>query len=183
MYNDNRGEFMEGYSIIVLLFGVISLGLLIMVYFINRIFQYKTRIDNSFIAVKEGFLEQANIVSEIIEFLKNNLDHEKSYQKKLEQVKEIILSIENNSEGISKYRKIEKELFNFSKLEKTYNILDRNKEYKELCNKLERCKEKILYAFDSYDKGVISYNNYKENKLIEFLNKLCRIPEYDCYNK
>ena len=70
---------MEGYSIIVLLFGIIGLFLLIMVNFINRIFQYKNKIDNSFIAVKEVLLEQANIVSREIEFL--NIDLAQDLEK------------------------------------------------------------------------------------------------------
>lgn len=183
VYNDNRGEFMESYSIIVLLFGILSFFLLVMVYFVNRIFQYGYKINNRFLAVKDLLDERVDIIEEMIEFLKNNLEHEKSYQNKLIQMKDIILGVNNNKEGIDNYKKTEKDVLNFVKLEKTYQNLIKNNEYLKIKEEILKNQDRIVYAMDSYDKGVINYNNYKEKKLVYWLSKLCRVPEYGCYNK
>ena len=174
---------MESYIVIVLIFGGLILISLIMIYFINQIIQYKTRIDNSFKVVKELIEERINIVNNMLDFLNINLEHEKSYQKKLIQNKELMLQIKNNKDGIFLIKKTEKDIFNFINLENTYKNLSKNKDYLKIKENINSNKEKLIYAMESYDKGVVSYNNYKENKLIYYLSKLCRIPEYDCYNK
>ena len=174
---------MESYSVIVLLFGILVLFLLVLLYFVNQIMQYKTRIDNSFLAVKEGLDERVNIIETMLEFLNNNLDHEKSYQKKLKNTKEVILSIKNNREGINLIKKTEKAVLGFVNLENTYNNLVKNKDYLKIREELLNNKERLIYALDSYDKGVIDYNNYKDIKVVYWLSKLCRMPEYGCYNK
>ena len=183
MYNEDRGEFMESYSVIVLLFGILVLLLLVLLYFVNRIMQYKTRIDNSFLAVKESLDERIKIIEIMIDFLKDNLEHEKSYQKKLKNTKEVILSIKNNREGINLIKKTEKDVLSFVKLENTYKNLVKNKDFLKIREELLNNKERLIYALDSYDKGVIDYNNYKAIKVVYWLSKLCRLPEYDCYNK
>lgn len=174
---------METYNIIILIFGILLLGILIVLYFINRMLQYKTKIDNSFIAVKDILEDRIKIIDSMLKFIENNLEHEKSYQKRLVESKELILKVKNNKEGIKLIKKTEKHILEFTKLENTYKNLAKNKEYLNVKETIISNKEKLLYAIDSYDKGVINYNNYRGNKLIYILSKICRIPEYDCYNK
>ena len=174
---------MEGYTIIVVIFGVLILFLFIGIYFINRILQYKIKIDNSFAAIKENLDKRVDIVSDMIDFLNANLEYEKSYQKRLIKTKELLLTIKNNKDGVETYKKTEEDIMVFVSLENTYKNLAKNKEYSLIKMAILNNKEKLVYAMDSYDKGVISYNNYRENKFIYLLSKLCRIPEYDCYNK
>ena len=174
---------MESYNIIILVFGLITLFSLIMLYFINRILQYKIRIENSFLEIRKLLDEQMNILDEMIEFIKINFEHEVSLLKKLDKTKEIIPNVKNNSDGIKDIKRVEKELLGFTKLENTYKKLDKNKDYINIKEDILNNRDKLIYAFDGYDREVISYNNYRENKLIKFLSKLCRIPQYDCYNK
>lgn len=174
---------MESYNIIILIFGIICLLLLIMLYFINRIIQHKNKIDTSFIAIKKLLEEKTELIDKMIYFVEQNLEHEKNYQRKLKQLKDLNLTIKNNKEGINSLKKIEKELLSFNKLENTYKKLTKNKEYLQIKEEISNNQEQLKYALDSYDKGVINYNNYKENLLINFLSKLCKLPEYECYNK
>jgi len=174
---------MEGYSVIVLIFGILLLFILVVLYFVNRILQYRFKINNSFFAVKEIIDERVHIIDDMLEFLERNLEHEKSYQKKLIQSKDLLLVVDNNQEGIKLIKKTEREILGFVRLEDTYKNLVRNKDYLKIKEVIFKNKERLVYAMDSYDKGVISYNNFRENKFIYLLSKLCGIPEYGCYNK
>ena len=174
---------MESYNIIILIFGFITLFLLVLVYFINNILQYKIKIDNNFSVIRKILDERIEITDNMILFLKNNVEHEISYLKKLEKSKTILLNLKNNKEGISNIKEQEKIFFDFIKLENTYKKLTKNEDYLSIKENVLNNKDKLAYAFDSYDKGVISYNNYKKNKLIMFLSKICKISEFDCYNK
>lgn len=174
---------MESYNIIVLIFGLITLFLLVLVYFINNILQYKIKIDNNFLVIRKIIDERIDIIDNMILFLKDNLEHEISYLKKIEQSKTILLNIKNNKEGINSIKEQENLFFNFINLENTYKKITKNENYLSIKENILNNRDKLVYAFDSYDKGVISYNNYKKNKLIMFLSKICKISEFDCYNK
>lgn len=174
---------MESYTIIVLIFGIIIFILLIGLYFVNRILQYKLRIDNSFYAIKEVLNSLEVLLEDILEFLDKNLEHEKSLRKRLSQTKDLILSVKNDKEGIKTIHKIDSELNNFISLENTYEKLGKNKDYTKIKEELLKNKDRLIYASDIYDKGVIDYNNYREKRLINIISKLLRIPDYDCYNK
>lgn len=174
---------MESYNIIILIFGLITFVLLLVIYFINRVLQYKTRIDNSFLSIRKLLDEQNDILGRMINFLKDNFEHEVSLVKKLEKTKELILNIKNDGDGINDIKRVEKELLGFTKLENTYKKLLKNEDYTNIKLSILNNRDRLIYAFDGYDREVISYNNYKRNKMINFFSKLCRIPQYDCYNK
>ena len=174
---------MESYNIIILVFGIITLFSLLILYFVNRILQYKTRIDNSFLSIRKLLDEKNDILDRMIKFLNDNLEHEVSLIKKLEKTKELIPNIKNDSDGIKDIKKVEKELLGVSKLENTYKKLGKNKDYLNIKEDILNNRDRLIYAFDGYDREVISYNNYKRNKMINFFSKLCRISQYDCYNK
>ena len=178
-----RGDIVEDYTVIVLIFGLICLLMMVLIYFINRIFQHKTRIDNSFVAVRDLIEYRVLIVKDMITFLEMFLEHEKSYQKRLIQAKELLSTITNNKEGTQLIKKTETDILKFVKLENTYKNITKYKDYSLIKNEILKNNEKLMYAIDSYDKGVISYNNYRKKRLINILSKLCKIPEYDCYNK
>ena len=174
---------MESYIIIVFIFGIIILILLILLYFVNKILQHKKRLDNSFYAIKEVLNSLEVLLDDILEFLDGNLEHEKSLRKRLSQTKDLIISVKNDKEGINTIHKIESEINNFINLKNTYEKIGKNKEYNRIKEEVLKNKDKLIYASDIYDKGVIDYNIYREKKLIDILSKLLKIPEYDCYNK
>lgn len=183
VYNDNRGDYMGDYTVIVVIFGVFGLFIFVMIHFINCILQYKNMIDSRFVAIRKILDDRVSIVDDMILFLGDNLEHEKSYMKKLNQVREMLVSVNSSKEGILLIKKSEKNIFSFVELENTYKNLGKNKEYLKIKEELLNNKERLVYSFDSYDEGVIKYNNYRKNKLIYCLSKLCGIPEYDCYKK
>lgn len=183
VYNKKEVIKLESYIIIILIFALILLLSLIVLYFINQILRYKMIIDNSFISIKKNIDELNSLTNDILEFLNNNLEHEKSYYKRLNKAKEKIITIKNNKDGINELKLIEKEVLSFINLENTYKYLSKNKDYLKIKEELINNKDRLIYAFENYDKGVISYNKYKENKYINLLSKIIKVPEYICYNK
>ena len=119
----------------------------------------------------------------MLEFINTNLEHEKSFHKNLTSSLNEMISIKNNKEGISLLKKTEKVIFSFCKLENTYEYLSKNKDYTKIKKDILSNKEKLEYAMDTYNKGVINYNNYIENKYINLLSRICRVNEFDCYKK
>ena len=74
------------------------------------------------------------------------------------------MNIENNINGVKDYNKSESSIMDFVKLENTYEKLIKNKEYLKIKEEIISNRDRLIYAFNSYDKGVISYNNYRKRK-------------------
>ena len=98
---------MESYTIIILIFGLLITFLLICLYFINQILQYKIKIDNSFIAVEELLVNLDDYLEEILEFLKKNKENERTLFLELSKAKVLIKTVKNNAKGINTIKKIE----------------------------------------------------------------------------
>jgi len=174
---------MESYSIIVMIFGGCVFVLLVLLYFVNRILQYKLRIDNSFRAIKDIMDDRCNIVDDMLLFLSNNLELEKSYYKTLVSIKKKLESFDNNKDGVVIYKDTDEGIMNFCLLENTYKYLIKNKDYLNIKDSIISNRDKMLYAIDTYDKGVINYNDYKGKGINKFIGRLCNFSDYDCYNK
>ena len=153
-------------------------------FFINRLLSYKNRVEHSFEAVSDSLRERNSLIDETIKFIQNKLEHEEQFIQKLDDIKIIINQYleGKNKDDFNKFKKQEKIFLEIIKLEEIYDTLKSDKEYQKLKNNILLNQERMLYALDSYDKGVVDYNNYQENKFISILGKVLRFPKYDCYN-
>lgn len=175
---------MAAYTIIIIIFGILILLTLIVLFFINRLLSYKNRVEHSFEAVSDSLRERNSLIDETIKFIQNKLEHEEQFIQKLDDIKIIINQYleGKNKDDFNKFKKQEKIFLEIIKLEEIYDTLKSDKEYQKLKNNILLNQERMLYALDSYDKGVVDYNNYQENKFISILGKVLRFPKYDCYN-
>ena len=175
---------MAAYTIIIIIFGILILLTLIVLFFINRLLSYKNRVEHSFEAVSDSLRERNSLIDETIKFIQNKLEHEEQFIQKLDDIKIIINQYleGKNKDDFNKFKKQEKIFLEIIKLEEIYDTLKSDKEYQKLKNNILLNQERMLYALDSYDKGLVDYNNYQENKFISILGKVLRFPKYDCYN-
>lgn len=174
---------MDSYTIIAFIFGVFTLFLLVILFFINRLLSHKRLITNSLVAVYAHIEARIDLIEEMKEFIEKNLENEKSYLLKLQKIEDYLSEFLKKKPIFKNYDKNEKEFLHFTFLDKTYSKLKDNEEYQKLKKDAITNKDNLIYALDSYDKGVISYNNYKEQKFILIISKIFRFPHYDCYNK
>lgn len=172
---------MESYTIIVLIFGLIILLLLVVLFFINRLSLYRRRIDNSLITVSDTLDMRIKLIDEMIAFIKKNLEHEKSYVKKLEQIKKYLQAFSKKKPSFDNFNQNENNFLHFTTLEKTYTNLNKNEEYLNLKEKALNNQDKLIYALDEFDKGVAQYNDYRSKKINLLISKLFFFPKYDCY--
>ena len=174
---------MDSYTVIVVIFGIIILLLLVGVFFINRLSIYNNKVKSSLVTVSGHLEARMELIDQMINFINNNLEHEKSYVTKLKHVDKYIKEFLEENSNFKGFSKNEKEFLNFIRLDENYSFLKKNKEYLKLKEEVLANQERLVYALDSYDKGVVDYNNYRSNKFILFLSKLFGFPEYDCYSK
>lgn len=174
---------MNSGTIIILIFGIIILLMLFLLYFINRLIVYKNRVIKQFSVVSGYLKENANLIENLNEYIKNNLEHEEVFMKKLSDAKEVFESTNLTNYNFNKLKQAEKNLLEFTMLEDVYPFLKKKDDYLNFKESIIQNKERIIYAFDSYDREVMHYNNYREKKLVDKIAKIFRFSEYDYYSK
>lgn len=174
---------MEAYIIIVILFGIITLLVLSLLFFINRTYLYANNIERYYSPIKDYLEERKNILKKTNNFISNNLEHEKTLNKKIDRVINLSNTNTNPAEVINILKKTDDLLDIYTKLDKTYPKLKNNKEYKELKKELDENINRINYAKDKYNEEVTNYNKYKESKIIKILNKILKFKEFTYYKK
>ena len=174
---------MQAYIVIVILFGIITLLVLCLLFFINRVYLHAGNVERYYEPIKDYLEERKNIFKKTNNFISNNLEHEKTLNQKIDRIVNLTITETNPSEVIKVLKKTDELLDIYTKLDKTYPKLKNNKEFNTLKKELEENIDKINYAKDKYNEEVTSYNKFKSSKLIAFLNKFLKFKEFTYYKK
>ena len=174
---------MKSYTIIILIFGIITMIILCLLFFINEISLLAKEIEKQFEPIKEYIEQRIKLLDKISSFITKNLEHEEELLKEIETAKQELSNIKNASDGINTLKNTEQVLIKSTQLEQVYKKIINNKEYKELIEEYKENNNRINYAIDNYDRKVRKYNNYKEKKIIIILNKIFNFPNYSYYKK
>ena len=170
---------MDGYKCIILVFGILTLFILIILYFVNQLLFYRNKVNNSFRAVNEILDERIRIIDGIINFIKKELKNEDNLVNKLNKLR---IEYDSYYNDIKYIKKTNKYLNEFKRLSSVYINLKSKSLYRELNIKINNNQDKMNYAMEGYDKEVKSYNDYCDGKFISVIQELFKFPHYDYYN-
>ncbi len=174
---------MGGYTIIIIIFGLLILFFLIILFFLNRLVLLQNRIKKTFSTTRMYLDEMSELMGVLCEYIKNNLEHEDNLIKKIMKVQmriDKIVGIEEGIEAIKESSKLYQEVYQLNTI---YPKLKKKKEFQEVMNKLQKNQDRIHYSMDEYNKGVMNYNQYRKQPFIYFLSKLFRFPSYSNYSQ
>lgn len=172
---------MDGYVIIVMIFGILILGILVLLYFYNQVVNERERVKIQYSNVFEYLKEEGNLILEIITFLEKSFQHEEEYILSLKRSYEEIFKLNHPEEGFSKIRGLSNIFSDFARLESIYPSLKKNQEYLDLKEKLEVNWNRVEYAFSSYDKEVGRYLEMDSSKIYFFIKKIGQFPKFVRY--
>jgi len=99
---------MESYIIIIMIFGGLSCFLLVLLAFLNRIILYRNKIERSFDTVREHLLERRDLFLLVVNFIRDNLEHEEVLSKKIGGMNELFSKSISCYEGIELLKKTDK---------------------------------------------------------------------------
>lgn len=175
---------MEDYIIIILIFGFLILGLLVVIFFINRLLLYKKEVDNQFQTVVEQLEARIELLEKMVSFVEKNVEHEEILVKEMTNCLEKLQNVHNSSEeSIEAIKKSTIVLEKFTDLSTVYPFLKNKTIYQELRKEFLQNQDRVTYAMEFYDRGAKIYNTYKEKKGVVLLSKLFRFSNYVYYNE
>ena len=173
---------MESYVVIVLVFGALVCFILAVLFFVNRLFLYRSRVEGSFEAVRTCLGERKELFQTMKVFIQNHLEHEEIFDKKIGEIEPLFLERISCVEGIELLKKSDRLFKEIQKLVNVYPEMKKNREFSKFLEAYSLNQDRVEYAMDSYDKGVRDYNQYQDNRFMKFLAKLFHFPEYPYYN-
>lgn len=175
---------LESYYILVVIFGILTLLLLISLLFINRLFSRKERIDLLFDNVMKYVDERILLFERMTNFVEENVEEELKYVDDLNKYNNILSEMLTEKKyNLKEIQKSEKLLDKFRTLIDTYSFLGKNEIYKILSYESGINVERIEYAVSSYNERVKEYNEFKKTKLNSFIAKIFRLSDYEYYDK
>ncbi len=174
---------MDSYIIIVVIFGILILGALIILFYYNRLAILKNRVLKQYEGVLYYLEVERCIVVDMIHFIEESLEHEEDYIKKLQNFSEGITSLKNTDGELQKFKKDLEVYLRFGQLDQVYDFLADNPAYLKIKESMMLNQERLVYALDSYDRGVKNYNDDQGNQLFQMIRKVFRFPRFDSYNE
>lgn len=175
---------MEIFNVLIIVFGILTLLMLIIVFFINRILISKNRADIKYESVFKYINERVSLFEKMSLFLEENINAEKKLSKSLKNAKNNLFDIsKTNVYNLKEIKKTNNLFLKFKELIKIYPNLNKNKIYNILIKEIDTNVDRMEYAIYSYDMVAKEYNSFKNTGINRYISKMFRLVDYDYYNK
>lgn len=176
---------MKSYYILIIIFGVLTSGLIISLSFINRILNRKNKIDLLFSNIIKYVEERISLMERAKTFIEENIEEEINLANKINDSATILEEELKKNEYSEKELEKSKKLFEkYSSLINNYSKLEKNEIYKILTNENETNIERIKYAIEIYNEKVKEYNSFKNStKINKFISKVLNLRDYQNHEK
>ena len=171
-----------GVVILIIFLVLIVLGIFVIGVF-NKLTFHKMKIMDKFRAINDCLNERIEISKRVVNiFVEGNYNEEGLVMEINNLAREIEeeLNVNNLLMLIDKSDDIFTKVFS---LDKMYDNLGSNKEYKELADRFKNNQYKIMYAIEVYNEEVSNYNNYKIKKFVDIIFKIFKFVSYNYYKK
>lgn len=161
---------------------VISLMLVITFYIIgiyNKLINARNKVEDKFIQIDAEIDKKLNLITNLIEIIKENLKHEDKIINELQSAYtklEKTTSINGKIKGV---KNLDKELNKIYLLTETYKDLKTNKNYNQIKKNLDIIDERIEYSKAFYNDTVSNYNNIRKEFPSNIISKIFKFNEIE----
>lgn len=170
---------MDSYVVIVIIFGILILGILIWLNFFNKVLIARKKVISSRKEIYSEFGETREVTKAMIDFVKNNLEHEEDLLIRLNNTFDDIEDARRDQGNIKKLGKLDRTARVFLDLGDTYPKLKRNREYLKLKERILMNKAGILFAAESYRDEVMVYQKMDKGRVYNFLKKVFKFRDFE----
>ena len=139
---------------------VVTLLVLIPIFYINRIIILSNRIDNAWAQIDVQLKKRADLVPNLVEAVKGYMKHEKNAIQMVVKAREEMLKAGNDLKARAKAEsQLTAALKTIFALSENYPKLKASENFKMLQEQLESIENKVAYARQFYNDTVLEYNN------------------------
>lgn len=146
------------------MFGWILIGLaailaLMFIFYYNRFVVLSNRIDNSLSQIDVQLKRRADLVPNLISTVKGYAKHEAGIMKEVTEARKALLSAKTLSGRMKAGSELQQALKSIFAIAENYPQLKANENFLQLQQELSSIEDKISYARQYYNDGILTYNN------------------------
>ncbi len=141
----------------ILLALVVLVAIIFFVYY-NRFIRFTNQIDNSLAQIDVQLGKRADLVPNLLAAVKGYMKHEKSIITEVTNARKALISAGNIQEKVKAGNQLQSALKSIFAIAENYPNLKANENFLQLQNELSAIEDKVAYARQYYNDGIMSYN-------------------------
>jgi len=142
----------------IIIGGVIILLALVFFIFYNRFVRLVNQIDNSLAQIDVQLRKRADLVPNLLASVKGYMKHEKGIIKEVTEARKALLGAKTMDKKIKAGNQLQGALKSIFALAENYPNLKANENFLHLQQELSAIEDKVAYARQYYNDGIMSYN-------------------------
>jgi LemA protein len=146
-------------ALIWILIGVISLIVIIFIYYFNRFITLENRIDNSLSQIDVQLRKRADLVPNLVKTVKGYAKHESKIMAQVTEARKHLLSASNIQEKVKAGNEIQEALKSIFAIAENYPDLKANQNFLHLQQELSAIEDKVAYSRQHYNDSILAFNN------------------------
>jgi LemA protein len=138
--------------------GVVVVGALVFLGYYNRFISLINQIDNSLAQIDVQLKRRSDLIPNLMESVKGYMKHEKGIMADVTNARKALVAAGNLQGKVKANDKLEGALSRLFAIAENYPNLKANENFVQLQNELSSTEDKIAYARQYYNDGIMSYN-------------------------
>jgi LemA protein len=142
-----------------ILIGLVALVVIVFVYYFNKFVVLGNRVDNALSQIDVQLKRRADLVPNLISTVKGYAKHESSIMKEVTEARKALLAGKTLPARMKAGAQLQNALKSVFAIAENYPQLKANENFLQLQNELSAIEDKVAYARQYYNDGILSYNN------------------------
>ena len=142
-----------------ILLGIGIILVITFIYYYNRLVSLSNQIDNSLSQIDVQLKKRADLVPNLLSSVKGYMKHEKEAINSVTEARKALLGAKSFEGKVKAGAKLESALGSIFVIAENYPQLKASETFVNLQQELSSIEEKIAYARQFFNDGILSYNN------------------------
>lgn len=138
--------------------GVVVLVAIIMFVYYNKFVRLSHQIDNSLSQIDVQLTKRGDLIPNLVNMVKGYMKHEKAVIKEVTDARKALVSAKGVEKKMAAGNQLQSALKSIFAIAENYPDLKANQNFLQLQNELSAIEDKIAYARQYYNDGIMSYN-------------------------
>jgi LemA protein len=141
----------------ILIAAIILVGLIFFTYY-NKFVRLSNQIDNSLSQIDVQLKKRSDLVPNLVSAVKGYMKHEKKIITEVTNARKALVSAKGIEKKVKAGNKLQAALSSVFAIAENYPNLKANENFMQLQQELSAIEDKIAYARQYYNDGIMSYN-------------------------
>ncbi|RMD45454.1 LemA family protein [Candidatus Pacearchaeota archaeon] len=144
--------------VIWVIIGIVALIAVIFIAYFNRFVRLSQQVDNALSQIDVQLKKRADLVPNLLEAVKGYMKHERKIIKEVTEARKALVLAKTPEKKMKAGAKLQSALKSIFALAENYPNLKANQNFIQLQEELSAIEDKIAYARQYYNDGIMTYN-------------------------